>query len=595
MHRTSERPSLPFRIDLRDARLSRAVLAPIERAFSLTELARLHGRCAGTADVDAFLTRALDVLDVRHAESGAIANLPRTGPALVAANHPFGAIEGIVLARVLRRVRPDVRILANKVLGRIPELRELFLGVDLFGGRAATHANARALREAIRWLEQGGMLAIFPAGEVSSLDLTERAVVDPPWSPSIARMASRTGAPVCPAYFAGRNSALFQVAGLLHPILRTALLPRELVNKRGARIDVTFGEPILPEELASLRDDEERTDWVRLRTYALGAPARRPAKRPRRAPQRIAAAVLPEEVEAEIEALPRGARLSSSGALETWIARAEEIPRTLAEIGRLREVAFRAVGEGTGKARDLDRFDLDYRHLVLWDRNAHAIAGAYRLGATDELGDAQRLYTSTLFDYDAGALESLGPALELGRSFVAPGWQRSYGPLLTLWKGIGAFVAQNPRYRRLFGPVSMSADYDVLSRQLVAHWLEAKNAHEGLRGRVHGKRPFEWRRVDGLAPERMRALVEGGVDLARLVPRIERDEKGIPVLLREYLKLGGKLIALNVDANFQDALDALVVVDLLEADTRLVERYLGVDGAASLREFHGEHAPVRVA
>jgi putative hemolysin len=366
------------------------------------------------------------------------------------------------------------------------------------------------------------------------------------------------------------------------------------VSKRGTRVDLSFGEPIEPAELAALRDDQERTDWCRLRTYALGAPVRRRKPVPRRAPQRLATAVPREEITSEIAALPQESRLAKSGSLEAWIARAEQIPRALAEIGRLRELTFRAVGEGTGRARDLDRFDLHYLHLVLWDSASQELAGAYRLGATDELGSAQELYTSTLFEYDAGAIESLGPALELGRSFVAPGWQRSYAPLLTLWKGIGAYVVRNPRYRRLFGPVSISADYDLLSRQLVAHWLEASHAHAGLAGQVRGRRPFAWRSVDGLRPERLRALVEGGADLSRLVPRIERDEKGIPVLLREYLKLGGKLVALNVDADFQDAIDALVVVDLVETDARLRERYLGAEGSAAVLAHHAERG-ARVA
>ncbi len=595
MHTIRKSTVTPFRIDARSARLPRIVLAPIERAFSLRELEGLHRLCHGAVGVDAFLERALAVLDVGHTVRAGAELLPRTGPALVAANHPFGAVEGIVLAHVLRRVRPDVRILVNRVLGRIPEMRELFLPVDLFGGRAAVADNARTLRDAMRWLDRGGMLAIFPAGEVASLDLAERSVIDPPWNPSVARLALRADAPVCPAFFAGRNSALFQMAGLVHPRLRTALLPRELVKKRGSSVEVTFGEPIEPSELAALRDDEERTDWCRLRTYALGAPVRRRARKPRRAPQRIAAPILREEAADEIAALPADARLAKSGSLEAWIARAPDIPRTLAEIGRLREVAFRAVGEGTGRARDLDRFDLDYLHLVLWDTRAGEIAGAYRLGATDEVGSARKLYTSTLFEYERGALESLGPALELGRSFVAPGWQRSYAPLLTLWKGIGEYVARNPRYRRLFGPVSMSADYDVLSRQLVAHWLETSHAHPGLSGRVRGRRPFAWRSVDGLRPERLRALVEGGADLAELLPRIERDEKGIPILLREYLKLGGKFAALNVDADFQDAVDALIVVDLVETDARLRERYLGVAGSAAFLAHHEAIARGRVA
>jgi putative hemolysin len=313
------------------------------------------------------------------------------------------------------------------------------------------------------------------------------------------------------------------------------------------------------------------------------------------APEPLCEPIPAAELADEVAQLDPSSRLASVGALEAWIAPAAAIPRTLLEIGRLRELSFRAVGEGTGRACDLDRFDASYLQLFLWDRALRAVAGGYRLGPVDELlarGGTSALYTSTLFEYEPEVLRLLGTALELGRSFVTPTHQRSHAALLTLWKGIGAFVARNPRYRMLFGPVSISADYHPFSRQLLGHWLEARHRHAELFGRVRGRTPFRFQAVDGLAPERLRGLAAATDDVEELVTGIERGERGVPVLLSEYLKLGGKLLALNVDASFQDALDALVVVDLVRAPQRLLERYLGKDGAAAFLDAHAREARV---
>ncbi len=587
MTTTTQPKRNPFRLR-NGGTVARTVLSPLERLLFLKDLERLYGVLQGTANLREFLDLALERLGVGPETVSGSEHLPRTGPALVATNHPFGAIEGLVLARVLRAVRPDVRIVVNRVLDRVPELSELFIFADVFGDASSVPRNARTLREVMGWLRQGGMVALFPAGEVSSLRLPERVVTDPRWNPSFANMALRTGARICPGFFEGRNGALFQIAGLIHPRLRTALLARELFNKRGTNIRLRFGAPIPPEELARLRDDEQRAAWCRLRTYGLQRSERFPRSRARRRVQ-VAPALPASSIEAEVDALPPEQRFARVGNMEAWIASAPSIPQTLAEIGRLREVAFRAVGEGTGRARDLDRFDQSYLHLFLWDRRARAIAGGYRLGKTDELlahGGPSELYTSTLFQFGPGALSAIGTALELGRSFVSPSYQRSYAPLLTLWKGIGAFVVRNPRYRSLFGPVSVSADYHPLSRQILGHWLETGRAHETLCGRVRGRNPLAFDTLNGLSPERLRSLAAEG-DVAALIPQIEDNERGIPVLLSEYLKLGGKVLALNVDADFQDALDALVVVDLVAAPRRLVERYMGKDGAAA---FLGSHA-----
>jgi putative hemolysin len=588
-----DQASHPFRLLPARSRL-RPLLAPIERILALDELERRYGRLQPSRDALEFIERALAELqvDVRVAPDE-LAGVPKSGATIVCANHPFGAVEGLVIARELRRLRPDVKVLVNSLLERIVELRELFLAVDVFGVDEQA-ANARALRAAIRHLEQGGLLVVFPAGEVSSLRVRTREVTDPPWRASVARMALRTGASTCPAYFDGRNGALFQIAGLLHPRLRTALLPRELVNKRGRTIALRLGSPIPAAELEQLADDAARTDYLRLRTYALGATtSRRGGARPRK-PSSGAAPVAPAgastDWERELARLPSDSRLAAQNGLVAHLARAEQIPALLLEIGRQRELAFRAVGEGTNRPRDLDRHDEHYRHLVLWDERQGRVAGAYRVGATDELlhgGDVSGMYTASLFDYDRSTLRRFEPALELGRSFVAADYQRSYAPLLTMWKGIGAHVARNPRYRHLFGPVSISADYHPLSRQLIAQYLQRHRAAPATTG-FRPRTPLELRRVQGLEPRRISELLGRGLDLSALVGDLEGGRKDVPVLLREYLKLGGMVVALNVDPDFNDALDALLVVDLVRTEERLLRRYLGDEGARGFLAHHGQ-------
>ena len=261
--------------------------------------------------------------------------------------------------------------------------------------------------------------------------------------------------------------------------------------------------------------------------------------------------------------------------MAVYLAAASEIPAVLAEIGRLREITFRAAGEGTGKSTDLDRFDAHYLHLFVWSEKNQEVAGAYRLATTDS-AKRHGLYTATLFHYGDEFLDCIGPALELGRSFVQPRYQRSFSPLLLLWKGIGKFVAQNPRYKALFGPVSISNRYQSISRQLMVSFLERTALLKDWARLVSVPSPFT-------AP-RSSQLPQAGFDiedLSDVVSDIEPARSGVPILLRQYLKLGGKLLGFKVDANFSNALDGLILVDLTKTDPKLLERYLGKSESAA--------------
>ncbi len=285
------------------------------------------------------------------------------------------------------------------------------------------------------------------------------------------------------------------------------------------------------------------------------------------------------ELTPEIESLGKSALLATQGDLDVYLANAHEIPQLMPEIGRLREVSFRAVGEGTGQEIDLDRFDEHYQHLFLWDRKNERIAGAYRLARTDEVlrhHGPEGLYCSTLFEFEAPFLDHLNPALELGRSFVAPGYQKSLAPLLALWKGIATYVSRNPRYHRLFGPVSISQDYTPLSQDIIVKFLRENRWDRELGPLVKPLNPFP-------ANPEISSLLESIEQVSARVSESEADGKGIPVLLRQYLKLNATLLEFNLDPDFSDCLDALILVDLHDAPAGLLSRYMGKEAYAQFK------------
>uniref|UniRef100_I2PY92 Putative hemolysin n=1 Tax=Desulfovibrio sp. U5L TaxID=596152 RepID=I2PY92_9BACT len=571
------------------------------RLLSLAPIEDLYRRVPAGATGGAFVDAVLSAMDVPvRVAAEELERIPKTGPVVVVSNHPFGGLEGLVLAKMLLAVRPDARIMANFLLSRIPELRELFVFVDPFGGNSATGTNIRPLKECLQILRSGGLLAVFPAGAVAHprLENGRLAVTDPAWSTTVARLVRKTEATVVPVHFSGSNSRLFQVLGLAHPLLRTAMLPREFANKSGATVEARVGTPISFGRLARLSSceaeiDECITRYLRLRTFLLRNRPDRPRRRPPLFPQKslarqeaLIAPISPELLADEIARLPAGAVLHQSGEFAVIEARAASIPLTLREIGRLRELTFRRVGEGTGKACDLDGFDPFYRHLFLWNAEKREVAGAYRIGRTDELLAArgpQGLYTSTLFVLKAAFFSQIDPALEMGRSFVRPEYQKSYSPLLLLWKGLAQMVVREPRYRILFGPVSITSDYKHASRRLMASYFEGNVTNPGLARLVRPKTPL---RGQTWLARAARTLVADLDDLLALIDDIEADRKGIPVLLRQYLKLGGKILAFNVDKGFADCLDGLIVVDLLKADRRQLERYMGKAGLAAFTAYH---------
>jgi putative hemolysin len=568
-----------------------AKFAPVDK---VRELYRRVQNLPEGFQLDSLLAEMRVGLRVEPADQ---ARIPASGPVVVVANHPYGMLDGAILTALLRRVRPDVKILTNFLLADVPELSDHCIFVDAFHTDRSGESNRRALRQSLAWLRQGGMLAIFPAGEVSQWQMPAAQIVDPAWNDTAVRLIRHSGACALPVYFCGRNSVGFQLLSMVHPSLRTAFQLQEFLQQEGKTVEVRVGSPIVNEAIEGLTDDHEATEYLRWRTYLLGRrsksePSPLMAMRSKLAMKSqapLAAALDPALLADEIDSLPRERCLAENGDLAVYLGTASEMPHTMREVGRLRELTFRQVGEGTNKSVDLDRFDDYYQHVLLWNRKRRELVGAYRAGSTAEIlpeRGVSGLYTSTLFRYDDALFEKLGAAWELGRSFVRPEYQRQYAPLLLLWKGIARLVATRPEIPVLFGAVSISNEYNEASREMIYRFFEARMHDDELADLIEPRRPFRpglLRRWDcrGMC-QALRDLDE----LSQPIADVEVDGKGLPILLRQYAKIGGKLVGFNVDRKFSNVLDGLVVVDLRETEPAVLERYMGREAASRFRQVH---------
>lgn len=579
-------PYLPSHLPARHT-----VVRALEAVLGIDRLRESYRSLPPARDARTFARHALHALDVKlEVGSEDLARIPRRGACIVVANHPHGGLDGLCLVSMLLGVRTDVKILANPLLMSIAELRDLFLEVDPFGGMQARSFNRQGVRSALNWLAQGGMLVMFPAGEVSSLDLAARQVCDPVWQPGAARLMRKSGACVLPIHIGGRNSNLFQVSGLVNAKLRTLFLIRELLKPKRLPVPIRVGRVIDSAQLVHAEGDRNVTEYLRFRTYAL-AQRHSAADASRRV--RALASLAPEgereRIAAQVARLMPSQRLLSSGRFDVLVARAAQMPLVMAEIGRLREIAFRAVGEGTGLPADIDAFDDYYEQLFVWDREAQVVVGGYRIGHARSIlahRGPRGLYVNSLFRLSPRLLFRLSSGLELGRSFVRPEYQRGYSPLLLLWKGIAQYVAQHPEHRYLFGPVSISNDYHPMSQRILVQFLARHYLADAHSVEVRPRRPVKQARrpeavLDALAQPDSPLLDD-------ILREFEADGKGMPVLLRQYLKLGGRILGFNVDPAFNRVIDCLLLVDLHatgEAPLGKYTRRTGVcPGEATVRQ-----------
>ena len=538
-----------------------------------------------------FMKRCLDELEVDYDINGS-ENLEALmqGRAIVVANHPFGGVDSLVFAHIIRQVRPDAKVLVNHLLAKVPEIEPWVIPVDPFERDDSVRSNLAAMRQALRHLQKDGVLVMYPAGAVSHFQWRHGRVTDPEWSPHMAAMAQRCKAPILPIYFHGSNGLPFQFLGALHPMMRTASLCRELMNKRGRLVQLTVGKVLQPIHWQRFEGKERLTAFVRASTYLLKSPPKSAEESAVEDRQSLVAEPIdPNILAEEIVALSADAKLTTQRGFEVYLTTRAASPNLVLEIGRLREVTFREIGEGSGKERDLDAFDDHYEHLFLWSPDECAIIGAYRLIRVDEVIERcgqPGLYTATLYRFKQDFLKRLGTALELGRSFIVSRHQKQRHSLMLLWCGIGAYIVRNPQYHTLFGPVSMSQDYTNISKQLLVWFIRKSFRHPVLSRLVQANNPYKGETQLRGRKEWISECVESIDDVSALMSGFEQDGKGVPVLFKQYLKMNALLLSFSVDAEFSNVLDGLLLVDLRTADSKILRRYFGDDGLRVFRDYH---------
>ena len=586
--------------------LRKKIYGAVELATGLKRCQQLYEQIPQHQNLTDFSAQALEKMAVDyHISAEGLKRIPQSGACVLVANHPYGGIEGMVLFHILSQIRPDFKVLGNFLLGRVPQLRSHLIEVDPFGGANAIRSNISPMRHARQLLRDGGLLVIFPAGEVSSWQSWQAGVVDPVWSVNVGRLIRTSKAPVLPVYFPGHNGPFFQLAGMAHARLRTLLLPRMLLNRQQRTLQPIIGNPVPAKRCLAIADDQKLIDYLRLRTYSLGldVPQKNGSQTDEKTETITDIALDPIEpvpvelLQQDLAALTEQQHLLDSGEYSVYYASAEQLPHLLVEIGRLREETFRQAGEGTGNAVDLDDFDRHYHHLFVWNRDKSEIVGAYRIGQVDRLlaaGGITALYSSSLFEFKPRLYQALEQGLELGRSFVRVEYQRSYAPLLLLWKGIGHYLLLYPHYRYLFGPVSISRDYGEASRRLMTSTLTRHYLVDELSRLVRPRFPVSVKpmKVPGFSRSLCDQLLQDVDDISALVADLEQDNKGIPVLLRHYIGLGGKLLAFNLDPDFSDVIDGLLLVDLPNADKKQLQRYMGREGYKFYVDQHQDPDPV---
>ena len=508
-------------------------------------------------------------------------NIPKEGSFIAIANHPYGGIEGLVLLKMLLTVRADAKLMANFLLKKIPNLSDYFIAVNPFEN--IEHSSSiSGLKNTLELLNQGTPIGIFPAGEVSTFDMESQQVTDRLWHPVVGKIIAKAKVPVVPVYFHGNNGLLFNLLSMIHPALRTDKLPSELFNKQGQTIKLRIGKPINIADYPEYNNSTKLLSFLRARTYALGTGLEEEKKlfNPRnlfkikKLPEAFAPEMASAILEKEVEPLRDTYRVWQEKNYEVFIAPTSVIPNVIREIGRLREITFREIGEGTNKSVDLDEYDIYYHHLFIWDIEAKLIVGAYRIGLGDEIFYSQGksgFYLNELFKIKEQLMPVLRKSIELGRSFIRKEYQQKPLPLFLLWKGIFKFLIDNPRYRYLIGPVSISNSFSKFSKSLIVDYINRNHFDHEMAQYVKPRRKFkvDFSKIDA---DMLMAGEDSFKNLDDIISEVETRSMKVPVLLRQYIALNANIICFNIDPKFADCLDGFLVLDFQKVPAEMLEK-----------------------
>ncbi|WP_313808358.1 lysophospholipid acyltransferase family protein [Flavobacterium sp.] len=555
------------------------------KVLRISTLNDIYNRNKHLKDLE-FLNAILDEFHIKfEIPEEDLKRLPKGGPYITISNHPLGGIDGILLLKLMLEREPNFKIIANFLLHRIEPMKPYIMPVNPFENHKDAKSSVIGLKETFRHLSDGKPLGMFPAGEVSTYK-DGKLVVDKPWEEGAIKVIRKAQVPVIPIYFHAQNSKLFYFLSKMNDTLRTAKLPSELLTQKDRVIKVRIGKPISVAEQNEHETIEEYSEFLRRKTYMLANVfesengsklLQTPSLKLPKSPKQIAKPANHEQILEEITELRKGTyRMLQSKNYEVFFVKADKIPNILHEIGRLREITFREVGEGTNESLDLDKYDNYYYHMFLWDEEAQLIAGAYRMGLGTEIFAAHGIdgfYLQELFRFEPELYDMMSKSIEMGRAFIVKEYQQKPMPLFLLWKGIVHTTLRYPEHKFLIGGVSISNQFSDFSKSLMIEFMKSHYYDPYVAQYVHPKKEYKVKLKDA---DRDFVFNEAEADLNKfdkIIDEIEPSSLRLPVLIKKYIKQNARVVAFNVDPLFNDAVDGLMyirIADLPESTVRPV-------------------------
>jgi putative hemolysin len=555
------------------------------KTLRISELNKIYDRNKHLQG-EAFLKAILDEFQIKfEIPEEDLKRLPKDGAYITISNHPLGGIDGILLLKLMLEKEPDFRIIANFLLHRIEPLKPYIMPVNPFESHKNEKSSVVGIKETLRHLSENKPLGIFPAGEVSTYK-DDQLIVDKPWEEGAIRLIKKAQVPVVPIYFHAKNSRLFYFLSKISGTLRTAKLPSELLTQKNRTIKVRIGKPISVAEQNEHATVEEFSEFLRKKTYMLANAFGKSSKlldtkkiipKSQKPPQEIVKPANHDKIVAEIQELRKGDfRLLESKNYEVFLVNAEKIPNILHEIGRLREITFREVGEGTNQSIDIDKFDQYYHHMFLWDEETQAIAGAYRMGLGSEIFPKYGIdgfYLQELFRFESELHDMMHKSIEMGRAFIIKEYQQKPMPLFLLWKGIVHTTLRYPEHKYLIGGVSISNQFSDFSKSLMIEFMKSHYYDPYVAQYVYPKKEYKVKLKDADKDFVFNASEADLNKFDKIIDEIEPNSLRLPVLIKKYIKQNAKVIAFNEDPLFNNAVDGLMyirIADLPESTVKPV-------------------------
>lgn len=573
--------------------LKKPIAATVMKLVKLDGVNKLYDKLKNT-EGKVFFDQFLKELGVGYiAYEEDLAKIPKTEPFILVANHPLGAVDGILMCKILTEIRPDFKIMGNFLLQKIEPMKDYVIPVNPFEERKEAYSSIGGMRDTLKHLQEGGCIGIFPAGEVSNKNNEIGEVLDKEWELAALKLIKKAKVPVVPMYFHAKNSRIFYNVAKIHPDLQTLMLPSEMLKKRDKPIRIRIGKPVSAKVIEDCDDAKELGEFLRKKVYMMRSYYERrksitelfklsnlPIKFPLRQEEQVVQNIIDETPVEDLlkdinDLKTKDKQLFTNGNYEVYFTEYDLIPSLMREIGRQRELTFREVGEGTNLPFDLDKYDQHYHHLILWDSAAQKIAGAYRMALGAQVMKKHGIdgfYISSLFEVDQELRPFFRKVIEMGRAYITSEYQQKPLPLFLLWRGIVHVCLRNPEHKFLMGGVSISNRFSDFSKSLMIEFMRSNYYDSVVAQYVHPKNDYKVR-----LREKDKNLFFEGLDndlnkFDKLIDDFEPQMR-LPVLIKKYIKQNAKVIAFNVDPNFNDAIDGLMYIrisDLPESTIRPV-------------------------